>query len=90
MSKRYQQNHDYKRDFIQVQENQAVENFCVEQSIDIMPAQLELLDYNDLKSGLNFIRNCLRSSNKATLQKKYEEQYCYFVRELELRQSKAQ
>ena len=64
--------------------------FDVEQSINMLPIQLESLDYNDLKSGLNYIRNCIQNSNKSSQQKKYEEQYCYFVRELELRQMKIQ
>jgi hypothetical protein len=92
MSKQNNYRRDYRHEFVESQaQAPPAAPFSVEQSVDILPAQLESLDYNDLKSGLNYIRNCIQGlTNKSNLQKKYEEQYCYFVRELELRQTKIQ
>ena len=56
------------------------------QVITASPCVLETLDYNDLRSSIREIKDKIRNTTGAN-RHKLEEQYCYVVRELELRQS---
>jgi len=60
--------------------------FNIEDSVTIKPVHMADLDYNDLQSGLNYLRRQIHGSN-GRQRKICEEQFCYFVRELEVRQT---
>lgn len=61
-------------------------SLTIDEIIEAMPVDLESVSYNDLRTAMLEIKR--RISNKSSSKKlrQLEEQFCYVVREIELRQ----
>lgn len=59
----------------------------IDEIVEATPAELESVSYNDLRAAMLEIKRQIRNKSSNKKLRLLEEQFCYIIREIELRQT---
>ena len=62
-------------------------SLTIDKIIEATPADLESVSYNDLRAAMLEIKRQIRNKSSNKKLRLLEEQFCYIIREIELRQT---
>ena len=62
-------------------------SLTVDEIVEATPVELESVSYNDLRAAMLEIKRQIRNKSSDKKLRRLEEQFCYIVREIELRQT---
>lgn len=61
-------------------------SLTIDEIIEAMPVDLASVSYNDLRTAMLEIKRRIRNKSSSKKLRQLEEQFCYVVREIEMRQ----